>query len=172
MNRNHWLAALVILGLLIAGCMSTPGPSKDNNSPELTKKANVYESLSMFDGYLERSPHDWYINGSFCEGGSCRQQLLANNGDIIVVTLTQYPSISDAKNSFNSMKKGLAQYSVSDEKIADSGYVWHKGNQGESGFLSGQNIGVVDYLLAKGDATGNESTNLAIVLSQIVVSSL
>ena len=66
------------------------------------------------------------------------------------------------------MKKGLGQYTVSEEKIADSGYVWHKGNQGESGFLSGQNRGVVDYRYAKGDATGNESMNLAIILAQIV----
>ena len=168
MNSNHWLAALVLLGLLTAGCMGTSGTSEEKNTPGLTKTSDLYETLSMFDGYLERSPQDWYINSSFCAGGSCRQQLLAANGDSIVVTLTKYPSISDAQNSFSSIKKGLGQYSVSEEKIADSGYVWHKGNQGESGFLSGQTIGVVDYLYAKGDATGNESVNLATVLAQIV----
>lgn len=168
MNSNHWLAILAILGLLTAGCMSITDTSKEKNTPELTKTSDLYETLSMFDGYLERSPQDWYINGSFCAQGSCRQQLLAANGDSIVVTLTKYPSISDAQNSFNSIKKGLGQNSVIDEKIADSGYVWHKGNQGQSGFISGQNIGVVDYLYAKGDATGNESINLAIILAQIV----
>lgn len=165
MNSNHWLAALAILGLLTAGCMGTP---EKNNTPVLTKTTDLYEKLSMFDGYLERSPQDWYINGSFCAAGSCRQQLLASNGDSILVTLTRYPSTSDAQNSFNAIKKTLGQYSASDEKIADSGYVWHKGNQGESGFLSGQIIGVVDYLYAKGDANGNESTDLAIILAQIV----
>jgi uncharacterized protein YegP (UPF0339 family) len=165
MNSYHWLAALAIFGLLTAGCMGTP---EKNNTPVLTKTTDQYETLSMFDGYLERSTQDWYINGSFCAQGSCKQQLIAANGDTILVTLTQFPSVSDAQNAFNMVKKGLGQYSVSDQKIADSGYVWHKGNQGESGFLSGQNIGVIDYLYAKGDANGNESVNLAIALAQIV----
>jgi uncharacterized protein YegP (UPF0339 family) len=171
MNSNNWLVALVLLGLLTAGCMGTSGTSKEKNTPVMTGKSDLYERLSMFDGYLERSPQDWYINSSHCAEGSCRQQLLAANGDTIVVTLTRYPSISAAQNSFSSMKKELGNYSVSEEKIADSGYAWHKGNQGESGFLSGQTIGVVDYLYAKGDATGNESVNLAVVLAQIVVTS-
>ena len=165
LNSNHWLAALAILALLTAGCMSTP---EKNDTPVLTKTTDLYEKLSMFNGYLERSPQDWYINGSFCGSGSCRQQLLANNGDIIEVTLTKYPSVSDAQNSFNAIKKAPGLYSATDEKIADSGYVWHKGNQGESGFLSGQTIGVVDYLYAKGDANGNESMNLAIILAQMM----
>ncbi|MEI7434804.1 MAG: hypothetical protein WCJ93_11190 [Methanomicrobiales archaeon] len=165
MKSNHWLAALAIIGLLTAGCMGTPGK---NNTPELTKTSDQYEALSMFDGYLERSPQDWYINGSFCAQGSCRQQLISANGDTILVTLNQYPSISDAQNEFNTVKKGLGQYSVSNQNIADSGYVWYKGNQGESGFLSGRNIGIVDYLYGKGDANGNESVNLAVVLAQMV----
>jgi len=165
MNSNHWLAALAIFGLLTAGCIGTP---EKNTTPKLTKTTDQFETLSMFDGYLERSPQDWYINGSFCAQGSCKQQLIAANGDTILVTLTQFPSVSDAQNAFNTVKKGLGKYSVMDQKIADSGYVWHKGNQGESGFLSGRNIGVVDYLYANGDANGNESVNLAQVLAQMV----
>jgi hypothetical protein len=149
--------------------MSTPGNSNEKNAGALTKSADANEALSMFDGYLERSPQDWYINGSFCGAGSCKQQLIAADGDTIVVTLTGYPSISDAQNAFNSMKKGLGEYSLSDEKIADSGYVWYKGTRSESGFLSGQIIGVVDYQLAQGNATGNESVSLANILAQILV---
>jgi len=166
MNGYHWLAALAIFGLLTAGCTGTPG----KNSGALTKSADANEALSMFDGYLERSSQDWYVNGSFCGAGTCRQQLIAADGDAITVTLTQYASISDAQNSFNSVKKGLEQYSVSDENIADSGYVWHRGNIGESGFRSGQLIGVVDYQFSQGNATGNESSNLANILAQILVS--
>lgn len=171
LNCHYWFIALVILGLLTAGCMSTPGTSSNNKAPELTKKADVFESLSMFDGYLERSPQDWYVNESFCGGGTCRQQIIAADGDTMVVTLTRYPSGSDAENSFNALKKGLKKYQVNDEKIADSGYSWHQGNQSESGFLSGQNIGVVDYQVAKGDATGNQSINLAAILAETVAAS-
>ncbi len=166
MNSFHWLAALAILGLLTAGCSGTSG----KNSGALTKSADANEALSMYDGYLERSPQDWYINGSFCGAGTCRQQLIAADGDAITVTLTQYPTISDAQNSFNSIKKELKQYSVNDENIADSGFVWHRGNMGESGFRSGQLIGIVDYRFAQGNATGNESSNLANILAQILVS--
>lgn len=166
MSGNHWLAVFALVLLLTAGCMGTPGNTK--NTPELTKTSDQYERLSMFDGYLERSTQDWYINGSFCGEGSCRQQLIATNGDSIEVTLNQYPSNSDAQNAFNTMKKGLGQYSVSNEKIADSGYVWYKGSKSESGFLSGNLIGVVDYQLAQGNANGNLSSDLATTLAAIV----
>jgi len=166
MNNKHWLAALVTIVLLTAGCMGTSGTSK--NAPELTKTADLYESLSMFDGYLERSTQDWYINGSFCGSGTCRQQLIAANGDSIEVSLTRYPSTSDAENSFNSIKKGLGKYPVIEEKIADAGYVWHTGTRSETGFLSGQLIGVVDYQLAQGNASGNLSSNLATILAEIL----
>jgi uncharacterized protein YegP (UPF0339 family) len=169
MNSNHWLAILAILGLLTAGCMSTTDTSKETDTPELTKTSDLYETLSMFDGYLERSPQDWYINGSFCAQGSCRQQLLAANGDSIVVTLTKYPSISDAQNSFNSIKKGLGDNFVSDAKIADSGYTWYKGTRSESGFLSGELVGVVDYQLAQGNANSNMSSDLAVILAAMLV---
>jgi hypothetical protein len=146
--------------------MGTSGNTK--NAPVLTKTSDLYEKLSMFDGYLERSTQDWYINGSFCAEGSCRQQLISAGGDTIEVTLNQYPSKSDAQNAFNTMKKGLGQYSVSDETIADSGYVWYKGSRSESGFLSGNLIGVVDYQLAQGNANGNLSSDLTKTLAAIV----
>jgi hypothetical protein len=166
MRGNHWLVVLALVLLLTAGCMGTSGDTK--NAPELTKTSDQFETLSTFDGYLERSTQDWYINDSFCAEGSCRQQLISANGDTIEVTLNQYPSISDAQNAFNTMKRGLGQYSVSDEKIADSGYVWYKGSRSESGFLSGNLIGVVDYQLAQGNANGNLSSNLATTLVAIV----
>jgi len=166
MNSNHWSALLAILVILTAGCANISGTSK--NAPELTKTADLYESLSMFDGYLERSTQDWYINSSFCGSGTCRQQLISAGGDTIEVTLTRYASASDAENSFNSLKKGQGEHSVKDEKIADSGYVWYKGTRSESGFLSGQIIGVVDYQLAQGNASGNLSSNLATTLAEIL----
>ncbi|GEM_PF-5925190 len=172
MTRNHWFIVLAILGIVTAGCMSMQGTSKEDNSPELTKKADGYETMSMFDGFIEQSPQGWNVNGSFCGGGSCRQQLNAANGDTMLVTLTQFSSVPDAKNAFDSIQKGLKQYSPTNVKIADSGYTWHKGNQSESGFLSGQNIGVIDYIHVKGNADDNESVSLATAFSEIVISSL
>ena len=169
MNSTHWLSALAILGLLTAGCMGTSGTPGEKNAPVLTKTSDLYESLSMFDGYLERSPEDWYINGSFCAAGSCRQQLISAGGDTIVVTLTRYPSTPDAQNAFSSIKKGLGDNFVTDEKIGDSGYTWYKGTRSESGFLSGQLVGVVDYQLAQGNANSNLSSNLAIILVETLV---
>jgi hypothetical protein len=169
MNRNDLLAALVILGLLTAGCIGTPGTGQESRTGNLAKAVGANEALSMFDGYLERSPADWYINGSFCGSGMCRQQLISADGDTIVVTLTGYSTISDAENAFNTMKKSLGAYSPITEKIADSGYVWKQGTRSESGFLSGKIIGVLDYQYARGNATGNESIDLANVLAQILV---
>ena len=168
MNRNNLLAVLVILGLLTAGCMSTPGTGQESRTGNLAKAVGANEALSMFDGYLERSPQDWYINSSFCRSGMCRQQLISAHGDFIVVTLTGYSSVSDAENAFNIMKKGLAEHNVSTEKIADSGYVWKQGSRSESGFLSGKLVGVVDYQYVQENATGDESSDLANVLAQIL----
>lgn len=121
MNSNHWSALLAILVILTAGCANISGTSK--NAPELTKTADLYESLSMFDGYLEKSTQDWNINSSFCGSGTCRQQIISADGDTIEVTLTRYTSASDAETAFNSLKKGQGEHSVKEEKIADSGYV-------------------------------------------------
>lgn len=166
MRNDHWVAVITIILLFTAGCMGISDNAK--NSPDLTKTADQFEILSTFDGYLEGSPQGWYINGSFCAEGSCRQQLISANGDTMEVTLNHYPSISAAQNEFNTVKKGLGQYSVSDEKIADSGYVWYNGSRSESGFLSGQLIGVIDYQQAHGNANGNLSSYLAKILAEIV----
>lgn len=170
MNTNIFytcsVVAIIIACVIMSGCTS----SKDqNNSPELTKAADLDEALSSFDGYLESSAADWYVNSSYCDLNACRQQLIAENGDQIVVTLKRYNSGTDATTAYAAMKTGLAEYSINDVQIADAGYSWQKGTLSESGFLSGPVIGVVDYQIARGNATSQESTNLAIILADTLI---
>jgi hypothetical protein len=160
------VVAIIIACVIITGCTS----SKDqNNPPELTRAADLDEALSSFDGYLESSAADWYVNSSHCDLNACRQQLIAENGDQVVVTITGYNSGAGAADAYAAVKKGLAEYSITDVQIADAGYAWHRGALSESGFVSGPVIGVVDYQIAKGNATDQESTSLAIILADMLI---
>jgi len=158
--------AIVIACVIISGCI---GSKEQNTPPVFTKSADVYEALSSFDGALESTALDWQVNSSLCESGLCRQQLIAENGDQVVVTIRMYSSGAEATNAYAAMKKGLGKYTLSDVQIADTGYAWHSGTQSESGFLSGQTIGVVDYLRAQGNTTGQESINLATFLAESLI---
>ena len=158
--------AIIIACVLLSGCI---GVKEQNTPPVFTKSADVYEALSSFDGALESTALDWQVNSSLCESGLCRQQLIAENGDQVVVTIRMYQSGSEATNAYTTMKKGLGKYTLSDVQIADTGYAWHSGTQSESGFLSGQTIGVVDYLSTQGNTTGQESINLATFLAESLI---
>jgi len=160
------VVAIIIACVILSGCI---GPKEQNTRPVFTKTADVDEALSSFDGFLASTPLSWDVNNSFCESGTCRQQLIAVNGDQVVVTLRLYQSGAEATNAYTAMKKGLGKYSLSDVQIADTGYGWHSGTQSESGFISGQTIGVVDYLRAQGNATGQESTGLATFLADTLI---
>lgn len=158
--------AIVITCVIIAGCI---GSKEQNTPPVFTKSADVYEALSSFDGALESTALDWQVNNSICKSGICSQQLIAENGDQVVVTIRMYQSGPEATNAYAAIKKGLGHYSLSTLQIADNGYTWHSGNLSESGFVSGQTIGVVDYQRAHGNATGEESPNLATFLAESLI---
>jgi hypothetical protein len=160
------VVAVIIASVVLSGCV---GSKEQNTPPVFTKSADVYEALSSFDGALESTALDWKVNSSLCESGLCRQQLIAENGDQVVVTVRMYQSGSEATNAYTTMKKGLGKYTLNDVQIADTGYAWHSGSISESGFLSGQIIGVVDYQRTQGNATGQESTNLATFLAESLI---
>ncbi len=160
------IAVIITACVIISGCSSSNEP---DSSPEFTKSADLYEALSSFDGFLESSALDWDVNSSYCDLNTCRQQLIAENGDLMEVTLKNYNSGSDATTAYAAMKNGLDEYSIKDVQIGDAGYSWQRGNLSESGFISGPVIGVVDYQLAQGDTPGQESTNFAIILADNLI---
>ena len=159
-------AVILTACVIISGCSSSNEP---NPTPEFTKSADLYEALSSFDGFLESSALDWEVNSSYCDMNTCRQQLIAENGDLMEVTLKNYNSGSDATTAYAAMKNGLDEYSIKDAQIADAGYTWQRDTLSESGFISGPIIGVVEYQIAQGDTPGQESTDFAIILADTLI---
>lgn len=159
------IVIIIMTSVILAGCTS---PTEQKVPTTLTKTADADEVLTSLDGYLENSALSWHVNNSFCSIKTCRQQLIANNGDQLVVSLTIFGSLQEASDTYSSMKEKMAHDSINDVNIGDAGYAWHNSTLSENVFLSRQAVGMVGYFPRRGNTTGQESYKIAVALADLL----